>query len=500
MNIFKAYIYGLKESVKIPKPVFLIYLINVILGVFIALPLYGLLKRELGYSESVDVLLQKFDTSLFSDFIYQNKDGIRVLLSQIVWVALVYWIISIFLAGGIIRTLNQDKFTMTSFFSGAGYNFFRFLKISLVMALTQIILVILILIPVYFIISDNTTESELFLIFSVVATIWAILFLAVLLITDYSKFYSVLYDKGSVFQSIKGGLVYVINNFFKTYILYLMLIILPALVVIGYFWADANIGTHTAIGVFVVFLIQQIFIILRIWFRVWTYASPLQMYTADFLKTEDVQMRIALMNEWNEKAKEQQLGLTEISKVTEAEISNEDLRAENVEEKVITEEEMLRQMREEEERQKELEKAEKLKAEEEEKQQKELEKAEKQKAADEEKQKQELEKTEKQKADDTLKHQQELDKTEKQKNETAQNAQQTDTIKTGDNKKNQSVISDLKIDEIPVINETNQDIKARTKDNKAKALTEVKNELKNAKSKETENTQIENRIDDSTKG
>ncbi len=442
MNIFKAYYYGLKESIKIPKPVFLIYLINVILGILIAFPLYGLMKRELGYSESIDVLLSKFDTALFVDFIYQNRDGILVLLLQVVWVAVVYWIISIFLAGGIIRTLNQDIFTMTSFFSGAGYNFFRFLKISLFMVLTQIVVVFIVFIPAFLFVSDNTTEAEFYWLFSVSFVIWTILFVTVLLISDYSKYNSVLYDKASAIQSIKGGFSYVKRNFFKTFFLYLMLIVLPGFVVFGYFYADAYVGTHTTGGVLIMFFVQQLFIIFRIWTRIWTYASPLQMYTSDFLKTEDVQMRIALMNEWNEKAKEQQLGLTEISKVTEAEISNEDLCAENVEEKVITEEELLRQMREEEERQRELDRLEKEKTDEEEKIQKELEKAEKKKL------------------------------------------EEQDKIK---------LIQEKSPDDINQNSDQNPDLKNKTKDNKAKAMAEVRNELKYAKSQEGDIFELDER-------
>ncbi len=306
MNIFKAYFLGFKEAVRLPRPVFLIYFINLLLGVMIILPFYGIMDSQFGQSAEAFSLLKGFDYSVWADFFNNSHAGISLLLGQIKWSLLVYWLISIFLAGGIIRTLNQDKFTMTSFFSGAGYNFFKFFRISIVMLVLQIILILIVYIPTFSIIHSisGSANSELAMerVFFTGVVIHILLMLILLMTGDYSKYYAALYDTSKTFKAVKGGFSYVFHNFFRTYGLYLILVIVPGLLVYGYFKVDSNIGTNTKFGILVMFLLQQIFIILRIWFRVWIYSSPLKMFTADFLKNDDVLEKIAIMNSWQNKA------------------------------------------------------------------------------------------------------------------------------------------------------------------------------------------------------
>ena len=230
MNIFKAYYSGLKESVRLPRPVFLIYFINLLIGILIAIPFFGIMNDSLGNTLAVNKILKDFDATIFADFIANSPEAITYILSQVKWMILISWIISIFLAGGIIRTLNQDKFSMTSFFSGAGYNFFRFWGISIIMIFLQVILLLIIYIPTFRIISSisDTVSSELTLykVFFAGFGLHILLMLMLFMVADYSKFYAALYDKRNIFKSVLGGFRYVFKNFFRTYTLYIMLIIL----------------------------------------------------------------------------------------------------------------------------------------------------------------------------------------------------------------------------------------------------------------------------------
>lgn len=349
MNIIKAYFLGFREAVRLPRPVFLIYFINLMLGVMIILPFYGIMDAQIGESIEAKSLIKSFDYSILADFYNNSQAGISLLLGQIKWTMFVYWIMSIFLAGGIIRTLNQDKFSMTSFFSGAGYSFFRFFKISIVMLIIHIFTLLLVYIPTFLIIgavaSNPNSETTVIAIFFTGFVIHILLMLILLMTNDYSKFYSALYDTSKTFKAIKGGFSYVFKNFIRTYSLYLMLVIIPALLVYAYFRVNAELGTTTKFGIIIMFFVQQAFIILRIWFRVWTYSSPLQMFTADFLKNDDVIAKIAIMNEWQDKASQQNKHVLADIMQTEEEKSDAG---------VITEKELLKRMEADEFPEKEL--------------------------------------------------------------------------------------------------------------------------------------------------
>lgn len=288
MNIFKAYFTGLKKASKLLRPVFLIYFINLFIGILIVFPIFGLIDDEIGNSLVINELLKGFDATVFSDFVNETSSGLKVIWLQVKKIIPIYWLISIFLAGGIIKTLDQNKFTMTSFFSGAGYNFFRFLGIGFVMIILQITALFLVYYSTFEIIkfvSETASSEEIYYrIFFTGFSIHTFLFLILLMVNDYAKFYAVFHNSRNFIKAIFGGFAYVFRNFFRTFGLYFILIILPVAMLFGYFKIDTEIETHTKLGIFIMFLVQQIIIIFRVWFRIWIYSSPLQMYKTDLLK------------------------------------------------------------------------------------------------------------------------------------------------------------------------------------------------------------------------
>ena len=307
MNILKAYTTGFRASIKLPRPVFLIYLINFILAIMVAMPLFNVMDEYMGNRLIANQLLKSFNATVFVDFIMEAGGIIQVFLSQIKWILIIYWVVSIFLAGGIIRTLNQSKFSMSSFFLGAGYNFFRYLGISLIMLILQIVVILIIYVPtliLLFSISDTVgSERTLYAIFLIAMFVHILIMLFLVMVSDYAKYYSALYDTGNIFKSVTGGFSYAFNNFIRTFVLYILLVILPFAIVIGYFKIETSISSHIALAVFLMFIVQQVFILLRIWFRIWIYSSTLKMFTDDFLKTDAIQQQLSLMYEWDKKAK-----------------------------------------------------------------------------------------------------------------------------------------------------------------------------------------------------
>ncbi|MEA2041075.1 MAG: hypothetical protein U9N85_00795 [Bacteroidota bacterium] len=301
MNIFKAYFSGLKESVRLPRPVFLIYGINLLLALLIVFPLYSIANQEIGNSLNINNLLENFSAHLFSDFFRESGDSLFAVFSQIKWIVLIYWLLSVFFAGGIIRTLNQDKFSMASFFHGAGQNFFKFLGISLSVLIFHALIILIIYVPAGFIISSFSAITETAIVYTlgVAFTIHAFFIVLLFAVNDYSKFYSVLHNRNSL-RSIIGGFRYVFKNFGKAYFLYLFLLIIPFFTIYGYFRLDAEVGTQTKNGVIAVFFIQQALILLRIWFRIWIYASPLQMFSRDYKDYAEARNEIERVAKLNE--------------------------------------------------------------------------------------------------------------------------------------------------------------------------------------------------------
>jgi len=293
MNIAKAYIGGFQQSLRSPRMILILYTVNILTALILALPFMNTLKASFGHSGIVENLVNDFDYTTFSNLMFYSGEGIYAILAGIKWLVLAYFIISIFLTGGILRTLNKEKFSTSTFFAGSAYNFFRFLLLSVIMIITQIILALLVYIPMSLIIDSIypsvSSEITLYYVVFIAIFIHLLLFLLAAMIGDYAKFYLVLEDSFNIFKGFWKGVRYVFTNFFKTYSLYFILFILPAAFMYLYLYLEKDIKMATGIGILIAFILQQVFIILRVILRVWVLASQLKIYSDDFINSNDMQ-------------------------------------------------------------------------------------------------------------------------------------------------------------------------------------------------------------------
>ena len=287
MNIPKAYIGGFQKAAKSPRMLFILYFSNLVMALLLALPFMGFLKNSFGSSALFESLLEGFNFTAFSNLMYYNSDGILAILGSIKWLILAYFLLNVFLTGGIIRTLNKEKFTTNNFFSGAAYNFFRFLGLSVIVTLVQVLFILLVYVPLG-IIFDSLGDK---LVSEISYYYWAIggfvfhllIFLLISMIGDYAKFYLVLNDSFNIFKGFWKGIRYVFSRFLKTYFLYLFLLFIPAVVMYLYWYYEKDMKMATGVGILIVFALQQAFIFLRVFLRVWVLSSQFKMYADDFI-------------------------------------------------------------------------------------------------------------------------------------------------------------------------------------------------------------------------
>jgi len=293
MNIAKAYTKGFIQTAKYPRMLFILYFANILMALIFALPFFSVLKSSAGHSDFLNGLLQGFDYTVFSNLMYYSGKAFSAITGGIKWLMLAYFLLSVFLTGGIIRTLNDDKFSTSSFFGAGANSFFRFLGLSLIIVLVQIIFLLLIFVPVGMYIGKNFSgfQSELtayYIGFSALG-LYALIFLLISMIGDYGKFYLELNNSFNVFKGFWGGVKYVFKHFLKTYFLYLVLLFLPAVIMYVYLYFESDIKMATGVGILIVFLMQQAFILLRVFLRTWILSSQLMIYDDDFLQLAEVE-------------------------------------------------------------------------------------------------------------------------------------------------------------------------------------------------------------------
>lgn len=282
MKTLNAYISGFKMSIASIKMTVLIYCVNLVLGLLVAFPLLSSLKVGFGSSMLPESLLKGFDFTAFSEFMRSFK-AIAGFISQARWIILLYLFLSILFSGGILFVFSsKEKFTIQHFFSGCFKYFFRFLKLFVYMTVFNLLVGLIIYVPMSIILSvvGDTVNSEATLVYIVLAAVFIhlLLFIFLQMVWYYSKIRIVSKDTTKVFRSIFRSIRFVFRNFVSTTSLFIMLLTTLLLLLIVYHFLINAIGTATGFSILMVFLVQQILILTRVFARVWFFGSQLELY------------------------------------------------------------------------------------------------------------------------------------------------------------------------------------------------------------------------------
>ncbi|MBO7438987.1 MAG: hypothetical protein J6U21_04845, partial [Bacteroidales bacterium] len=283
MNILKAYGRGFKNSLRHPRMILLIFGITLLLGLSLALPFFFSFKTAVGSS----IVSKTLDYTTVMELIDSHSWNLESILSQGRYMVLIFWLLMIFFVGGIVRTFNKEDYSTSTFFAGAGVNFFRFLLCDIIMIVLQVVTAALLFGIASFILSlFNTvvTETPLFWAYGIAGFILICAVVLLLMISDYAKFYMEMERTSRVLKAIWNATKFVFRNFVKTYFLYALLLVVPILTLVLYKLTFDKIGMGTVFGIVMMFLVQQLFILLRVWFRVWSLSSQFELFADDYVK------------------------------------------------------------------------------------------------------------------------------------------------------------------------------------------------------------------------
>jgi len=257
-----------------------IFVINLIFGLIIAPQMYWQLEKEANHSMELDKLLNDFDFATFSDFMRQSGKTLRSLIPIASILGLVYFILNLFFAGGIIGKYckaNED-FRISDFLKDSKDYFLRYLLLFLIQLIMFLIVVFLggLIFFVFALIAEGGNERTYFFALLIPFMIWIFLMTLVLNIGDFAKI--IIYrNQSGVWDAFIDAFAYVFKNFKAVGIYWIMIgifIVLSAL----YLLLDAYIGMVSGLLIAVMFVIQQAFIFGRIYIRNWMMGNACQYY------------------------------------------------------------------------------------------------------------------------------------------------------------------------------------------------------------------------------
>ena len=283
MKIINAYFKGLKRTLSSFKMITVIYFITLVLAMMIAFPFRSALKNVVGHSLLPEKLLHDFNFTIYKDLMHNYGDSIIPFIQVIFWVGVVYLFFTIFFSGGILNIFHYEKnrFSMQAFFEGAGKFFLRFFRLIVFTFLLNIIFAVVIYFPLSIILSsyfETVPEKSIFFIALFGIAIHLLLIIFSLIISDYAKIKIVVEDTNKVFKTFWRSIKFTFKHLVGTYLLYLLLLLFPIVIVLTYYFIEKPINMDSAKIILTMFFIQQIFIWLRIFSKVWFLRSELYFY------------------------------------------------------------------------------------------------------------------------------------------------------------------------------------------------------------------------------
>lgn len=263
------------------KLVVFLYAITFILAFLIARPFYSTLLSEANGSIELDRLVKSFDYTAFSDFIRLHGNALKPFLSLALLLYWVHLVLSNLFLGGIFNLFQtkEKNFSLGNLITNGMPTFGKYLLI--VLFETLLLICVLFASGMFFfifsLIAEGGSERE-FILWLIPPILLLLVSLTVALVScDFSKIYLYHNPQKNAWQAFLAGIGYVFGKLrsVQFYWFFALLILLLSLVYIG---LNSAIGMVSGFTIYVMFLIQQAYILGRNGLRVGYWAMIFQFY------------------------------------------------------------------------------------------------------------------------------------------------------------------------------------------------------------------------------
>lgn len=285
MNIVKSFSAGFKRTLGITKIVTVIYSITLLFVLTIALSFNAEVGNLFIMRMGLYKLLQDFDFTLYSDLMNNYSFLFKPFVQMAIWLGLFYFLFTVFFAGGVIKSFEGSiiKSKTQAFFGGCAKFFFRFLRLGIYTLTLQLIIHSTIA-AVFGIFTSNlietSAEPSIFTLLVVWFSIHLLFFIIISIISDYAKIILVKEDSGRVWKALLESLIFTFRRFHFVFLLYIILITVPAANTLLYILSEIFVGMHSGLTVLIMFLVQQGYIWIRLFSKIWILAGEYEFYNS----------------------------------------------------------------------------------------------------------------------------------------------------------------------------------------------------------------------------
>ncbi len=252
----------------------------------VAVPFAGIMEESIGNSLEITKLLPAYDHTVWTDFMNTHGDKISGLTSQVRWMVPVFLLAYIFLSGGIVKSFAMipEDFSAQRFMAACTQYFWRFFRLFGWLLLFQGIVVALLYGGAFFFGLGGDFEnlrSEAFFSNAGKIILPIHLFLAtfIAMVGDYTKVRMVREDTWFVLREFGRSFAMCLRYFSRTYLVYLLDIVLLVGVYALYLFLAPKIGMTGKAAILIMLIVQTLVMFFRLGTRLFAIASANVMYT-----------------------------------------------------------------------------------------------------------------------------------------------------------------------------------------------------------------------------
>lgn len=298
MSVFIAVFSGVRQVLAMKRVVLIFFLSNLLLALMMILPVFSLVNGLLSQSLFGRRRTSRFEVFWLEDFIYQHGNALVSLLPLWLAGAVLYLLIHLFLTGGALGVFNAGEPLFVRKFWSQAYNHFSILLRLLLFSLPFYGLVLLVYVMLNSMLTDDlirTSASEKPIVL-INWALFAVLFLILSLVNmcfDYARVKAVADRAGGAVRESWSALKFVMRNKRKCLGLYYTLLLLQVIVALLGIYVIRLLPLSSQLLVALVFVVQELFVLLRIVVRLVSYSSETAFYNSLRGKPETVVLESA---------------------------------------------------------------------------------------------------------------------------------------------------------------------------------------------------------------
>jgi len=286
MKIIKITIDSVKTVFSVPRIALYLWIMNLIAGAALTIPVAILLSESTQYNLVGDSMLRDFDYLWYTQ-VFSNNSGFPAFSLNILAAAgLVYMFFYSIFSGGIIAVyLHKIQHITVRQFLGKCIHY-----------APRMVGLWLISLFVFVLVMYSTYRLSEFMIDSIIAntysdkTVYYLTYLKLLLlfavgvffhlVGDYSKIKAIVNHGKTVFSDYVGAVIFLLKNMKNVLYLFLLISFIAVIFWAAYFYGEGSLNQNTWILIWIVFFIQQIYMLIRILLRLIFYASEIRLYSS----------------------------------------------------------------------------------------------------------------------------------------------------------------------------------------------------------------------------